>query len=174
MTTENPAVNATLRISTLVLIVLFCFALNGCGVGGSGEEQGASGTGGTPSVPDPGPPATAAGAGTGVGGIGRGPAPLDLGTSASFVILSVNALTNQPTSSVTGNVGLTKAVGSQIGLSCSEVSGQIVSRDSTRRACGVTDAVGLAQAEVDADNAFLDAMARAPDTASWQKGTSAG
>ena len=174
MTTENPAVKATLRISTLVSIVLLCFALNGCGVGGSSEEQGTSGASGTPSVPDPGPPATAAGAGTGVGGIGRGPAPLDLGTSASFVILSVHALTNQPTSTVIGNVGLTKAAGSQIGLTCSEVSGQIVSRDSTKRACGVTDAAGLLQAELDADNAYNDAMSRTPDYSELGEGNLGG
>jgi len=160
MTNENTAAKAALKASTLAWIFLLCALLNGCGSGGGPDERGATNTGGTP---DPGPPATAAGAGTGVAGLGRGPAPLDLGTSANFVILSVIALTNQPTSTVTGTVGLTKAAGSQIELSCGEVSGQIVSRDSTRRACGVTDASGLAQAEVDADNAYLDANGRVPD-----------
>src|SRR3954468_21473624 len=162
MTTDNPAVKAMLKVSTLTGIVLLCAFLSGCGVGGDTGAQGATGAGGNLSVPDPDPPPTAAGAGTGVAGLGSGPAPLDLGTSANFVILSVSVLSNQPPSTVIGNVGLTKASGSQIGLSCSEVSGQIVSRDSTRRACGVTDASGLAQAEVDADNAYLDATGRAP------------
>jgi len=163
MTAQYTAAKAALKASTLTGIVLFCTLLSACGVGGGPDEQGATGTGGTSFLPDTDPPPTAAGAGTGVAGLGHGPAPLDLGTSANYVILSVSALTNQPTSTVTGTVGLTKAAGSQIGLSCGEVSGQIVSRDSTRRACGLTDAAGLTQAEVDADNAYLDAVGRVPD-----------
>jgi hypothetical protein len=161
MTSQYTAAMAALKSGTLTGIFLLCAFLSGCGSGGGPDEQGASGTGSF--IPDTDPPPTAAGAGSGVAGLGSGPAPLDLGTSANFVILSVNALTNQPPSSVIGNIGLTKASGSQIGLSCSEVSGQIVTRDSTRLACGVTDGAGLAQAEVDADNAYLDALARAPD-----------
>jgi hypothetical protein len=95
--------------------------------------------------------------------LGRGPAPLDLKSSANYVILSVNALTNLPSSQVTGNVGLTKVSGSQIQLSCGEVTGQIVSRDNAGPPCKVTDAAGLNQGEVDADDAYLDAIARAPD-----------
>ena len=89
----------------------------GCGSGGSGGETDST-------------PSTAAGGGSGAGGQGRGPAPLNLGTAANYVILSVFALTNQPSSVVTGNVGLTKMSGSQIGLTCAEVAGQIVSIDS--------------------------------------------
>jgi hypothetical protein len=163
MTTDNPALKATLKLGTLTGIVLVCAFLGGCGSGGRSDQQGATGIGGMPPVQDTDPPPTAAGAGNGVAGLGSGPAPLDLGTSGNFVILSVSALTNQPPSTVTGNVGLTKASGSQIGLSCSEVSGQIVSTDTNRRTCGVTDATGLAQAEVDADKAYLDALGRAPD-----------
>jgi hypothetical protein len=136
--------------------LLLTAVLGGCGVGGGGEIN----SGGSA---EPGPPPTAAGAGTGVAGLGRGPAPLDLKTSANYVILSVNALTNQPSSQVTGNVGLTKARGSLIQLSCGEVVGQIVSSDNSGPPCRVTDPAGLNQGEVDADDAYLDAIARTPD-----------
>ncbi len=136
--------------------VLLAACVTGCGSGSSSDGTGAQAS-------DPGPPPTAAGLGTGAGGLGRGPAPLDLGTAANFVILSVNALTNQPPSTVTGNVGLTIASGAQIGLTCAEVNGQIISRDSSGPPCRVTDPAGLVQGEVDADNAYLDAIARTPD-----------
>src|SRR4051812_7442571 len=105
MTTANSAVKAMLKVSTLTGIVLLCAFLSGCGSGGETGQQGATGTGGNSSVPDNDPPPTAAGAGSGVAGLGSGPAPLDLGTSANFVILSVSALSNQPPSTVIGNVG---------------------------------------------------------------------
>jgi hypothetical protein len=147
--------------------LLLAVILAGCGVGGGGDELGSNGG-------PPGPPPTNAGAGTGVGGAGHGPAPLELGTSANFVILTVTALTNQPPSSVTGNIGLTKAAGSQIGLTCDEVAGEIVTRDRTSRSCGRTDATGLLQGETDADNAFMDARARTPDYSELGQGNIGG
>jgi hypothetical protein len=134
--------------------LLLAACLAGCGGGASSEIS---------SKVESGPPPTAAGAGAGVGGLGRGPAPLDLATAANFVILSVNALTNQPPSMVTGNVGLTVAKGSLIGLTCAEVTGQIFSRDNSGPPCRVTDAAGLTQGEIDADNAYIDAGGRTPD-----------
>ena len=101
--------------------------------------------------------------GTGVGGLGRGPAPLDLASSGTFAILSVFALTNQPPSVVTGDVGLTKASGSLIGLTCAEVNGAIVSKDNSGPPCRVTNAARLDQGEIDADNAYYDAFGRTPD-----------
>ena len=137
-----------------IMALLLAACLAGCGGGGGSEVS---------SNPEPGPLPTAAGAGTGAGGLGRGPAPLDLGTAANFAILSVNALTNIPPSVVTGNVGLTVAKGSLIGLTCAEVTGQIFSRDNSGPPCRVTDAAGLAQGEIDADNAYADAVGRTPD-----------
>jgi len=131
----------------------------GCGSGGGNGELG-SGTG--PS-PDLGPPPTAAGAGTGVAGAGRGPATVPLATAANFVILSVTALTNVMPSVVTGNVGMTKASGALIGLTCAEVNGTIYSSDTSGPACKVTDAAGLTLAETDADIAYYDAVGRVPD-----------
>lgn len=125
--------------------------LSGCG-GGGNTENGADHAG-----------LTAPGAGSGVGGLGHGPAPLNLGSSADYTILSVSALTDQPASAVTGNVGMTKVRGSLIGLTCAEVSGQIVTIDTTSRSCGRTDPTGLNQGELDADAAYNDATARVPD-----------
>ena len=135
---------------------LLATMLAGCGSGGGGTSLDGTHQG-------PGATPTAAGLGTGVGGLGRGPAPLDLGMAANFSILSVNALTNQPSSVVTGDVGLTKVSGSQIGLSCTEVAGTIYSRDRNGPRCRITDLARLIQGETDADNAFLDAGGRAPD-----------
>ena len=155
----------------------------GCGSGGGGGETVDTSS-------------TAAGVGSGAGGQGRGPTPLNLGTAANYVILSVFALTNQPSSVVSGSVGLTKVSGSQIGLTCAEVAGQIVSIDSAVASnlamdrsdrkppkdpkgsgpgsgsgtgagsvsgCHVTNASGLVQGELDADDAFLDASTRRAD-----------
>jgi len=132
------------------LITLAMVALLGA-CGGGHNESGAD------------PAQTPPGAGGGVGGLGHGPAPLNLGSSADYTILSVSALTNQPPSVVTGNVGMTKVRGSLIGLTCGEVSGQIVTIDNTSRACGRTDPAGLNQGELDADNAYNDATSRPPD-----------
>lgn len=104
---------------TWFIAFLVAVFIAGCGSGGGGGETDAM-----PST------STAAGRGSGAGGLGHGPAPLNLGTAANYVILGVFALTNQPSSVVTGNVGLTKVSGAQIGLTCAEVAGQIVSIDS--------------------------------------------
>ena len=92
-----------------------------------------------------------------------GPAPLNLGTAGNFAILSVSALTNTAPSVVTGDVGLSVASGTLIGLSCPEVAGRIYSKDVTAPPCKVTGAAMLIAAETDADNAYIDAIGRTPD-----------
>jgi hypothetical protein len=139
------------KLSVWIVTLAMAALLTGCG-GGGNTENGAGQSG-----------QTAPGVGGGVGGLGHGPAPLNLGSSADYTILSVSALTNQPTSVVTGNVGMTKVRGSLIGLTCGEVSGQIVSIDRSSRSCGRTDPTGLNQGELDADDAYNDATTRAPD-----------
>ena len=55
-----------------------------------------------------------------------GPATVNLGTAANFSILAKTKVTDVPSSSVVGNVGLSPAAGSNIAsLSCSEVTGKI-------------------------------------------------
>ncbi|MEO8007321.1 MAG: ice-binding family protein [Betaproteobacteria bacterium] len=114
-------------------------------------------------------------AGTGVGGAGRGPAPVDLQTAANFVILAQSAITDVPTSLVTGDVGLSPATGAGIGLACTEVTGVAYSTDAVGPApCSVTNAARLTIAVADAVAAFDDAAARAPDTTELQAGNIGG
>lgn len=135
---------------------LMVLALAGVAYGcGSGDGGGAGSGAGTP---------TAAGAGTGVGGAGRGPAPVIMGTAGDFVILAESAITNVPTSAVTGDVGLSPATGAGIGLTCAQVTGVIYDVDTTGPLpCTVTDTVRLTAAIGDKGTAYTDANSRAPD-----------
>lgn len=124
-------------------------------VAGCGDSGGGGSAAGSP---------TAAGAGTGVGGNGRGPAPVDLGAAGSYVILAESAVTNVPTSAVTGNVGLSPATGAGIGLTCVQVTGVIHDVDNTGPApCTVMNAVGLTAAIGAKGIAYTDANSRAAD-----------
>lgn len=140
----------------LWLIPLFMGAvLAGCGGGGSGGSDVFGGVASTP---------TAAGTGTGVAGIGRGPAPVNLGAAGNFVILAQSAVTDVPTSAVTGNVGVSPITGASIGLTCAEVTGTIYSVDATGPLpCRVTDASLLTAAIGAKGTAYTDAAGRAPD-----------
>jgi hypothetical protein len=130
----------------LVVLVLTGFMF-GCGGGGGGSGGG-----------------TGAGAGTGVGGAGRGPAPVNLAAAGTFVILAESAITNVPTSAVTGNVGLSPTSGTAIGLTCVQVTGTIYSVDAAGPLpCRVTDAPGLTAAIGAKGTAYTDAQGRAPD-----------
>ncbi len=136
---------------SLMALLLAAVAV-GCG-GGGGHGGGASSS-----------PPTAPGAGTGVGGAGRGPDPVNLGTAGTFVILAESAITNVPTSAVTGNVGLSPATGAAIGLTCAQVTGTIYAVDAAGPApCAVTDGPGLTAAIGDKGTAYTDAAGRAPD-----------
>lgn len=110
------------------------------------------------------PPPNAAGAGTGVNGLGRGPAPVVLGSAGTFVILAESAITNVPSSGVTGDVGLSPATGAGIGLTCAEVTGVIYDVDNTGPLpCTVMDTAGLTAAIGAKGTAYTDAQGRAPD-----------
>jgi hypothetical protein len=54
---------------------------------------------------------TTPGAGTGTGS-GHGPAPVVLGSAGTYVILAKTAVSNVPTSAITGNIGLSPAAAS--------------------------------------------------------------
>jgi hypothetical protein len=80
------------------------------------------------------------------------------------VILAESAITNVPSSAVTGNVGLSPATGAGIGLTCVEVTGVINSVDAAGPLpCRVTNPVGLTAAIGDKGLAYTDATGRAPD-----------
>ena len=138
-----------------VALVLTGFVA-GCGSGGGGGDAAAPPAGAGS--------ATASGAGTGVGGAGHGPAPVDLGAAGHFVILAESAITNVPTSAVTGDVGLSPTSGTAIDLTCVEVTGVINSVTAAGPLpCVVPDAIGLTAAIGAKGTAYTDAQGRAPD-----------
>ena len=131
--------------------LLLAALVAGCGAAG--------GDGADPSL------LTAAGAGSGVGGQGRGPDPVNLRTAGNFAILAEEAITNVALSDVTGDVGLTPAIGTLIALTCPEVKGLIytISAAGPSGPCRVTNASRLNTAKSDGITAFFDAKGRAPD-----------
>jgi hypothetical protein len=137
------------------LLAVFMIVCAGCGTDGGG------GGGRSPDAP---------GAGTGVGGLGKGPAPVVLGTAGNYVILAKSAISNVPTSSVTGDLGLSPAAASFItGFSLamdsggasshsSQVIGQVFASNYTP-----PTPVTLTTAVLDMQTAYTDAAGRAAD-----------
>jgi hypothetical protein len=117
-----------------------------------------------------GAPTSVAGAGTGVGGVGRGPAPVNLGSAANYRILAQSAITNVPTSAVTGNIGLSPATGAGIGLSCPEITGTVQTVDAAGPACSTVAPATLTIAINDKGTAYTDAAGRAPDYTEYAAG----
>lgn len=134
-------------------VLLPTLVLLGCSGSGSGTSSG----GGI--LPNP----TAPGAGTGSGGQGKGPAPVALGGAGAFIILGQSAITDVPSSAITGNVGLSPSTGAGIGVTCAEVTGTIYTVDAAGPACKVTAASTLTTAINDKGTAYTDAAGRAPD-----------
>ena len=88
--------------------------------------------------------------------------PVPLGTSSNFAILASAAITNIPTSIITGDVGLTPDTGSGItGFSspgsCPEIVGRLYAVDAAGPACALIDATLLSNAKTDALAAFVNA-----------------
>lgn len=106
---------------------------------------------------------TAPGAGTGLGGLGSGPSPVALGGAGGYILLAQTAITDVPSSAITGNVGLSPGTGAGIGLACPEVIGTINTVDAAGPACRTVAASQLTTAINDKGTAFTDAASRAPD-----------
>lgn len=86
---------------------------------------------------------------------------VDIGTTYDFVILAGSLISNVPTSSITGNIGLSPSAGSQIsGFGGEEITGITYTVDATGPAGSVTDAVGLTAAKGDLTIAYNDAAGR--------------
>jgi hypothetical protein len=136
----------------------------GGGVGGSNGGTGGTasnaGNGGTGS----GAPGDGGLGGDGPNAAGLGPAPVDLGTAADFAILALAAISNVPTSIITGDLGLSPAAASYVtGFELTrdgprwtspEVTGSIFAADSDATTpADLTTAVGdMGTAYVDAEN----------------------
>lgn len=88
--------------------------------------------------------------------------PVPLGSASNFAILGSAAITNIPTSIITGDVGLTPDTGSAItGFSapatCPEVVGRVYAVDTAGPACALPDAALLSNAKTAALAAFVNA-----------------
>ena len=94
---------------------------------------------------------------------------VELGAASNFAILGSAAITNIPTSLITGDVGLTPDTGANITgfsapLTCPEVVGHIYAVNNTGPACALVDAVLLSNAKTDALAAFAHATGAARGT----------
>lgn len=102
----------------------------------------------------------------GMTGLTRAATTVDLGTADGFAILAGTAVTNSPTSVITGNVGLSPAASSNYaGLTTGEVSGTIYAVDSSGPAGSTGNNPSLVNgAKSDLTTAYLDAAGRVPTT----------
>ncbi len=92
-----------------------------------------------------------------------GPTTVNLGTAEPFAILAGTPdITDSPTSTITGNVGLYPGPASGIGLLCSQVTGTIYGRDGTGDPCFTVNDPLLLAAKNDLTAAFTDAAGRTP------------
>lgn len=134
-------------------------AAAGSGAGGTAGDSGSGGSGA----------ATDSGTGGNAGTAGS-ELPVDLGSAGNFVILAKSAVSTVPTSSITGNVGVSPAAASYItGFSLSvdatnvfatslQVVGKVYASDyEPPTPSNLTTAIG------DMQLAFTDAAGRAPD-----------
>ena len=97
--------------------------------------------------------------------VAAGPTTVPLGTAASFAILAGSAVTNVPTSSIEGDVGLTPTTGAAItGLTCAEVTGTIYTVDLAGPLCRDVDAGLLTTAKNALTTGYNNAAGRTPDT----------
>jgi len=86
--------------------------------------------------------------------------PVDLLSTANFVILAKTAITDVPTSIITGDIGVSPAAATTIGVSCPEVTGVIYAVDATGPACFTNDATRMTAAISDRLTAYNEAAAR--------------
>ena len=95
---------------------------------------------------------------------------VQLGTAAPFAVLAGTAVTNVPTSSITGDVGLSPAAGTNYaGLTQAQVTGSIYSTNGTGPAGNVNDPALLTTAKNDLTTAYV-AAAGQPATTTFTAG----
>lgn len=98
---------------------------------------------------------------TGATGHNLATGPVGLGTAGSFAVLAGAGITDVPTSTITGNVGLSPTTGAAIGLACGQVTGTIYAVDGFGPApCSVSNHGLLTIAKNDLTTAFGDAAGR--------------
>jgi len=90
---------------------------------------------------------------------------VQLATATPFAVLAGTAVTDVPTSSITGDVGLSPAAGTNYaGLTQAEVTGTIYSTDGTGPAGTVNDPALLTTAKNDLTTAYVAAAGQSPTT----------
>ncbi len=88
---------------------------------------------------------------------------VQLGTATPFAVLAGSAVSDIPTSAITGNVGLSPAAGTFItGLTQAEVTGTIYSTDGTGPAGNVNNPGLLTTAKNDLTTAYVTAAGQSP------------
>jgi Ice-binding-like len=98
-------------------------------------------------------------------GVASATTPVQLNTAAPFAVLAGTAVTDVPTSAITGDVGLSPAAGSNYaGLTQAEVTGTIYAADATGPAGAVDNPGLLTQAKNDLTTAFVSAAGEVPTT----------
>ncbi len=87
--------------------------------------------------------------------------PVNLGLSGEFAILSKSGITDVYKSSITGDIGTSPITGAAIGLTCTEVVGNIFSVDAAGPLpCRLTNATRLTLSVGDMETAYTDAAGR--------------
>jgi Ice-binding-like len=90
---------------------------------------------------------------------------VQLGTASPFAVLAGTAVTDVPTSAITGDVGLSPAAGTNYaGLTQAEVTGTIYSTNGTGPAGNVDDPALLTNAKNDLTTAYVAAAGQPPTT----------
>ncbi|HEY5109307.1 MAG TPA: ice-binding family protein, partial [Acidimicrobiales bacterium] len=100
-----------------------------------------------------------------VPGVASAAATVQLNTASPFAVLAGTAVTDVPTSAITGNVGLSPAAGSNYaGLTQAEVTGTVYAADATGPSGSVDNPGLLTQAKNDLTTAYVSAAGDVPTT----------
>ncbi len=90
-------------------------------------------------------------------GISGASTPVNLGTTANFSTLAKTAITNVPTSDITGNIGASPVTGAAIDVTCGEITGTIYGSNAAYTGSGnVSCYKGTAPDNTLVGNAVLD------------------
>ena len=93
-----------------------------------------------------------------------GPEPVVLGSAKYFVILTESGITDVPGSAILGNIGTSPITGAADHVSCSEVTGTVLSVDAAGPApCNLAKPAALGRAIGAMQTAYANAAARTPD-----------
>jgi hypothetical protein len=164
---------------SVCMMLTFAGACGGATTAGGTRDGGQAGTGAGATA---GSAAGSGGAG-GVGGVGTMPAgvPVDLGTAKNYAILAQSGIATVPTSTVTGNLGVSPAAATFItGFSLTsdstnvfatapQVTGKVYAADYT-----VPTPSALTTAIADMQLAFTNAAGRAPSVTELGAGSIGG